>query len=212
MNSKKIILGKEEKEDLVMQDELGIAKNEIIRLNAEIEQSGKNQRKLKGIIRKSKKTVKAINKKLNNKCNELNDLQEEYAALQLHSKDIAEKYEIMLKEMELILQEAKTDKVTIEELTDAFMNIPPKMAFLAFCEINAGFGVNPTWQKAAPIIMQKLRDRWEYEQRLMKDFMEKFNGTTYINQVGTFNANVQEQQNNFGLLPKDNEPPKELEK
>ncbi len=212
MNSKKIILGKEEKEDLVMQDELGIAKNEIIRLNAEIEQSGKNQRKLKGIIRKSKKTVKAINKKLNKKCNELNDLQEEYAALQLHSKDIAEKYEIMLKEMELILQEAKTDKVTIEELTDAFMNIPPKMAFLAFCEINAGFGVNPTWQKAAPIIMQKLRDRWEYEQRLMKDFMEKFNGTTYINQVGTFNANVQEQQNNFGLLPKDNEPPKELEK
>ena len=212
MNSKKIILGKEEKEDLVMQDELGIAKNEIIRLNAEIEQSGKNQRKLKGIIRKSKKTVKAINKKLNKKCNELNDLQEEYAALQLHSKDIAEKYKIMLKEMELILQEAKTDKVTIEELTDAFMNIPPKMAFLAFCEINAGFGVNPTWQKAAPIIMQKLRDRWEYEQRLMKDFMEKFNGTTYINQVGTFNANVQEQQNNFGLLPKDNEPPKELEK
>ena len=212
MNSKKIILGKEEKEDLVMQDELGIAKNEIIRLNAEIEQSGKNQRKLKGIIRKSKKTVKAINKKLNKKCNELNDLQEEYAALQLHSKDIAEKYEIMLKEMELILQEAKTDKVTIEELTDAFMNIPPKMAFLAFCEINAGFGVNPTWQKAAPIIMQKLRDRWEYEQRLMKDFMEKFNGTTYINQVGTFNANVQEQQNNFGLLPKDNEPSKELEK
>ena len=212
MNSKKIILGKEEKEDLVMQDELGIAKNEIIRLNAEIEQSGKNQRKLKGIIRKSKKTVKAINKKLNKKCNELNDLQEEYAALQLHSKDIAEKYEIMLKEMEQILQEAKTDKVTIEELTDAFMNIPPKMAFLAFCEINAGFGVNPTWQKAAPIIMQKLRDRWEYEQRLMKDFMEKFNGTTYINQVGTFNANVQEQQNNFGLLPKDNEPTKELEK
>lgn len=212
MNSKKIILGKEEKEDLVMQDELGIAKNEIIRLNAEIEQSGKNQRKLKGIIRKSKMTVKAINKKLNKKCNELNDLQEEYAALQLHSKDIAEKYEIMLKEMELILQEAKTDKVTIEELTDAFINIPPKMAFLAFCEINAGFGVNPTWQKAAPIIMQKLRDRWEYEQRLMKDFMEKFNGTTYINQVGTFNANVQEQQNNFGLLPKDNEPPKELEK
>ena len=94
--------------------------------------------------------------------------------------DLSHRYDEVLAQLTNAVNDVESDKISADDLTAAFLRFPTELALTFFGSLSTLLTMNPTWQKYALIIQEKIlakqknqQDRQEQRQDKMMDSIEK---------------------------------------
>lgn len=86
-----------------------------------------------------------------------------YEELENAVDDLTSRYNKVLEQLTNAVKDVESDKISADDLTAAFLLFPPELALSFFSNMATLLAQNPTWQKHAPMIQQKILAKKEME-------------------------------------------------
>ena len=89
-----------------------------------------------------------------------------YEELEVAVDDLTNRYNKVLAQLANAVKDVESDKISAEDLTEAFLRFPPQLALSFFGSVSTLLAQNPTWQKCAPHIQERILAKQD-EPRMM---------------------------------------------
>ncbi len=79
-----------------------------------------------------------------------------YEELEAAVDDLTNRYNKVLEQLTNAVKDMETDKVSVDDLTAAFLRFPTQLALSFYGSMSTLLALNPTWQKYAPRIQEQI--------------------------------------------------------
>lgn len=96
-----------------------------------------------------------------------------YEELEADIDDLSKRYHKVLEQLTNAVKDVEEDKISADDLTAAFLRFPTDLALSFYGSVSTLLALNPTWQKCAPQVQQRILNKQQEQQERREQRQEQ---------------------------------------